>query len=118
VCHCSGATRGAPNRCAVLAQTQTNELAFFENNALFASVSSWLMITALVVVSIVIPNRLPLYALMHMIWVIYFWRTVEYCGNYATCAPKYWCHGEVLSRVEHNVLTNELAIVISFGFGE
>jgi hypothetical protein len=42
------------------------------NNALFATVSSWLMITALGVVLIVIPNRMPLYALMHMIGVICF----------------------------------------------
>jgi hypothetical protein len=50
----------------------TIELAFFENNALFATVSSWLIITALGVVLIVIPNRLHWYALMHMIGVICF----------------------------------------------
>jgi hypothetical protein len=50
----------------------TIELAVFENNALLATVSSWLMITALGVVSIAIPNHLPLYALMHMIGVICF----------------------------------------------
>jgi hypothetical protein len=48
------------------------ELAFFENNALCKSVSSWLMITALGVVSIVTPNQLPSCALMHMIGVICF----------------------------------------------
>jgi hypothetical protein len=56
----------------ILVSVDSIELAFFENNALFATVLSWLMITALGVVLIVIPNWLPSYALMHMIGVILF----------------------------------------------
>jgi hypothetical protein len=62
----------------------TTEFSFFENNALLAIVLSWLMTTAFGVVSIVIPNHFPSYALMHMIGVTCF----DYGEQFSTAAMK------------------------------
>jgi hypothetical protein len=69
------------------------ELAFFENNALFASVSSRLMITALGGYLDCYSKSVAFMCTDAHDWGDLFWQTVECCGDYAPCVPKYRCHG-------------------------